>query len=113
MYKRQVLVGGSAFPASLRTRAEAAGVPVVATYGMSETCGGCVYDGVPLAGVRVELDAERIHLGGPMAFSGYRLRPDLTAQVLAGDLVRTQDRGRWSDGRLQVLGRIDVYKRQA
>ncbi len=102
-----VLVGGSAFPASLRTRAEAAGVPVVATYGMSETCGGCVYDGVPLAGVRVELDAERIHLGGPMAFSGYRLRPDLTAQVLAGDLVRTQDRGRWSDGRLQVLGRID------
>ena len=31
----------------------------------------------------------------------------MTAQVLAGDLVRTQDRGRWSDGRLQVLGRID------
>lgn len=102
-----VLVGGSAVPAALRQRAADAGVNVIATYGMSETCGGCVYDGVPLAGVRVELDGERISLGGPMAFSGYRLRPDLTAEVLAGDLVRTQDRGRWAAGRLQVLGRID------
>ncbi len=102
-----VLLGGGAVPAGLRERADAAGVRVVATYGMSETCGGCVYDGVPLDGVRVDLDAGRISLGGPMAFAGYRLRPDLTAAVLDGDLVRTQDRGRWADGRLQVLGRLD------
>lgn len=102
-----VLVGGSAMPAALRQRAAESGVKVVATYGMSETCGGCVYDGVPLAGVRVRLDGERICLGGSMAFSGYRLRPELTAEVLSGDLVRTQDRGRWTDGRLQVLGRLD------
>ncbi len=102
-----VLVGGGALPAGLRARAAQAGVNLVATYGMSETCGGCVYDGVPLAGVRVELSDERISLGGPMAFSGYRLRPDLTAAVLDGDLVRTRDRGRWADGRLQVLGRLD------
>ena len=102
-----VLVGGSAVPAELRDRAGAEGVTVVATYGMSETCGGCVYDGVPLSGVRVELDGERISLGGPLAFSGYRLRPDLTAEVLDGDLVHTRDRGRWSSGRLQVLGRLD------
>lgn len=102
-----VLVGGSALPDGLRSRAREAGVHLVATYGMSETCGGCVYDGVPLAGVRVELDAGRIALGGPMSFSGYRLRPDLTAEVLDGDLVRTRDRGSWADGRLQVLGRLD------
>jgi o-succinylbenzoate---CoA ligase len=102
-----VLLGGGALPAGLRDRALAAGVKVVATYGMSETCGGCVYDGVPLRGVRVDLDEGRISLGGPMAFAGYRLRPDLTAAVLDGDLVRTQDRGRWADGRLQVLGRVD------
>ena len=102
-----VLLGGSAVPAGLRERASAAGVRVVATYGMSETCGGCVYDGVPLDGVRVELDQGRISLGGPMAFAGYRLRPDLTAGVLDGDLVHTRDRGQWLDGRLQVLGRID------
>lgn len=102
-----VLVGGGALPAGLRERATAAGVNVVATYGMSETCGGCVYDGEPLPGVRVELDGERIVLGGRMVFSGYRGRPDLTAAVLDGDRVRTADRGRWGSGRLQVLGRLD------
>ena len=50
---------------------------VVTTYGMTETCGGCVYDGRPLDGVSVELaDDGRIMIGGPMLFSGYRLRPD-------------------------------------
>ena len=39
-----VLIGGAAFPPQLRERAVRAGVPVVATYGMSETAGGCVYD---------------------------------------------------------------------
>lgn len=102
-----VLVGGSAMPPGLRERAADQGVRIVATYGMSETCGGCVYDGVPLDGVRVELDQERISLGGPMAFLGYRLRPELTRKVLDGDLVRTNDRGRWAEGRLTVLGRTD------
>lgn len=102
-----VLLGGSAIPAGLVARASAAGITVVTTYGASETCGGCVYDGRPLDGVRVELDGDRISLGGPMAFAGYRLRPELTASVLAGDLVRTSDRGRFADGRLEVLGRID------
>jgi len=102
-----VLVGGSAIPPGLVERAAAAGIRAVTTYGASETCGGCVYDGFPLDGVRVELDDDRIGLGGPMAFAGYRLRPELTAAVLDGDLVRTSDRGRFADGRLQVLGRVD------
>jgi o-succinylbenzoate---CoA ligase len=102
-----VLLGGSAVPASLLARASAAGLTVVTTYGASETCGGCVYDGLALSGMRIELDDERISLGGPMAFSGYRLRPDLTAAVLHGDLVVTNDRGRMRDGSLEVLGRFD------
>lgn len=102
-----VLLGGSAIPPALVARAEEAGIRAVTTYGASETCGGCVYDGRPLDGVRVELDGDRIGLGGPMAFAGYRLRPDLTAAVLDGDLVRTSDRGRFADGRLHVLGRVD------
>ena len=103
-----VLLGGSAIPSGLVARARAAGIRAVTTYGASETCGGCVYDGRPLDGVRVELDGEQIGLGGPMAFAGYRLRPDLTAAVLAGDLVRTSDRGvLLPDGSLQVLGRMD------
>lgn len=102
-----VLVGGGAVPPHVRERAADADVPVVVTYGMSETCGGCVYDGLPLDGVRVAFEGERVLLGGPMAFLGYRLRPDLTAEVLRGDVVRTTDRGEWRDGRLRVLGRLD------
>ena len=75
-----MLLGGAAAPAGLLAAARAAGVPVVTTYGMTETCGGCVYDGVPLDGVRVkirdddEAAADRIWIGGPVLFSGYRGR---------------------------------------
>src|SRR6266704_206455 len=67
-----VLLGGAASPAGLLAAARAARVPVGTTYGMTETCGGCVYDGVPLGGVRVEIrDDERIWIAGPVLFSGY------------------------------------------
>jgi O-succinylbenzoic acid--CoA ligase len=69
-----VLLGGAAAPAGLLAAAQDAGVPVVTTYGMTETCGGCVYDGIALDGVRVEVRGEsgRIWIGGPVLFSGYR-----------------------------------------
>lgn len=67
-----VLVGGAALPEALRTRARDEGVRLVASYGMTETCGGCVYDGRPLDGVRVWLDPDgRIHLSGPVLARGY------------------------------------------
>ncbi len=103
-----VLVGGAALDPGLRARAQAAGVRVVTTYGMSETAGGCVYDGVPLDGVRVRIDAEGgIRLGGPTLASGYLGRPGETASAFDGGWFRTGDLGRWRDGRLQVLGRSD------
>ncbi len=102
-----VLVGGSAISPTLVQRAGEAGIRLVVTYGMAETCGGCVYDGVPLADVRVSLDGDRITLAGPMVFSGYRFDPQATAAVLRGDTVLTRDRGRWVDGRLEVIGRVD------
>ena len=76
-----VLVGGAATPAGLLARARAAGIPVVTTYGMSETCGGCVYDGRPLAGVTITVDGagpERVgavRLTGAVVARGYRGRP--------------------------------------
>ena len=102
-----VLVGAAATRADLLARARDAGVRVATTYGMTETAGGCVYDGVPLDGVEAGLDGDRILLGGPTLFSGYRLRPDLTAEALVGGRFRTADRGSLRDGRLEVLGRID------
>lgn len=107
-----VLLGGAAASADLLDAARAAGARVVTTYGMSETCGGCVYDGVPLDGVTVDLDADgRIRIAGPVLAAGYRGRPDLDAELFesAGGVrrLRTSDLGRWVDGRLEVLGRAD------
>jgi O-succinylbenzoic acid--CoA ligase len=107
-----VLLGGAAAPQSLLDQARAAGVPVVTTYGMTETCGGCVYDGRPLDGVRVEIrDAEagpgsgRIWVGGPVLFSGYL---GAAGPGPRDGWFRTGDLGRVdAAGRLTVRGRAD------
>lgn len=104
-----VLVGGAAVEPGLRRAAADAGVHVVATYGMSETCGGCVYDGLPLDGVAVAVGSDgRVRIAGPTLFDGYDGCPHLTAEVLRDGWLLTSDLGRLDeDGRLQVLGRID------
>lgn len=102
-----VLIGGGPMPSRVRENASAAGVRVVRTYGMSETCGGCVYDGVPLDGVAVRLDDGRVSLGGPMLASGYRnpVDPDPFAEP---GWFRTDDLGAVDDsGTLRILGRVD------
>lgn len=106
---RTVLLGGGPIDPGLRARAAAAGVAVVATYGSAETCGGCVYDGVPLDGVGLAIGAGgRVRLSGPVLFDGYQGDPDLTAAVLQDGWFLTSDAGRLDeDGRLQLLGRLD------
>ena len=100
-----VLLGGAAAPPGLLTAARDAGVPVVTTYGMTETCGGCVYDGVPLDGVRAEVrDDGRIWISGPVLFSGYLGG----ARAPADGWFRTGDLGALdAAGRLTVRGRAD------
>ena len=104
-----VLVGGARLDPALRARALDAGVRVVSTYGMSETCGGCVYDGRPLDGVAVKIGADaRVRIGGPVVFTGYDGQPELTAAAKEGDWFVTQDLGRIDhDGLLEVTGRVD------
>ena len=81
-----VLLGGAAAAPSLLARAAEAGVSVTTTYGMSETAGGCVYDGRPLACTTVRGDADgRLHLGGATLAEGYLGRPDLTAAAFSTD----------------------------
>jgi len=106
---RWILLGGGAVPAALVAAATDAGARVVATYGMTETCGGVVYDGVPLPGVRVAIGEDgSIALAGPMVMRGYRLRPDATAAVLRDGWFQTSDAGELDpSGRLRVLGRSD------
>jgi len=104
-----VLIGAAATPPALLDRARDHGITIVTTYGMTETSGGCVYDGRPLANVNVATtEQERITIRGPVVFAGYRLRPDLTAAALADGCYRTDDLGRIRpDGTLEVLGRAD------
>ncbi|MCQ4121913.1 o-succinylbenzoate--CoA ligase [Rhodococcus tibetensis] len=102
-----VLLGGAATPASVLQRAQDSGITVVRTYGMSETCGGCVYDGVPLDGARVRIERDgRVLLGGPMLASGYRGIPDHLAFAEPG-WFRTDDAGSLTDGILSITGRLD------
>src|SRR6201999_3878487 len=77
-----VLLGGAAAPEPLLGRARAAEGRVVTTYGMTETAGGCVYDGQPLDGVTVRIDGAgrvgRIALAGPVLATGYLDAPEET-----------------------------------
>jgi len=113
---RAILLGGAAPPAGLAPN-------VVSTYGMTETCGGVVYDGVPLEGVEVAVEdgtggtaggashgggqwaAGELLVRGPMLFRAYR---DGLDPKLPGGWLPTGDAG-WIDGegRLQVSGRIE------
>ncbi|MGH3706571.1 MAG: o-succinylbenzoate--CoA ligase [Pseudonocardiaceae bacterium] len=104
-----VLLGGAATPEGLLQQARAAGVRVLTTYGMTETAGGCVYDGWPLDGVQVRVDrAGRIELAGPTLATGYLEAPGETAEAFRDGWFQTCDLGRLTEqGRLQVLGRAD------
>ena len=124
-----VLLGGAAADPALLDRARGAGVTVVTTYGMSETGGGCVYNGRPLEGVEIAIQAPdtegagRILISGPVLAEDYLHTPgDSPAGSPGGGpddgegfhrsgasrLLATSDRGRLHpDGRLEVLGRLD------
>lgn len=124
---RVILLGGAAPPEGLVEAARAAGARVVTSYGLTETSGGCVYDGVPLDGVEVAVGGEahpgrdqadpgrggtdpgRVHVRGRVLMTGYHGRADLTGEAFDdGGWLRTADLGRWGgDGRLEVVGRAD------
>lgn len=120
-----VLVGGAAAGAGLLDRALDAGLPVLATYGMTETCSqvatvapgrarrdlGTV--GTPLEGMQVSVLSEigepcapgqmgQITVSGPAVSPGYLGEPARMEAHVTGDLG-------WFDaaGRLTVAGRAD------
>ncbi len=100
-----ILVGGQAAAFEVVEALKAHGLKIVITYGMTETCGGCVYDGVPLDGVRVELVGSRIAITGAVLADSI-LDGDSAAEI--GEQFVTSDLGEFdASGRLQILGRID------
>jgi o-succinylbenzoate---CoA ligase len=105
-----VLLGGGHVSGELRAAAEARGARIVSTYGLTESCGGVVYDGVPFEGTELRIgDDARIELRGPTIMEGYRHDPAATGATFTTDgWFLTADAG-WVDdeGRLHVSGRLD------
>lgn len=127
-----ILLGGSAASPVLLERARGLGARVVTTYGMSETCGGCVYDNRPLEGIRIRIEPHedapdsvaaegpapladegsgRIWLGGPAITAGYLDDDAQTARhirLIDGQRwYRTDDLGTWDGRLLEIAGRAD------
>ncbi|MBU3688040.1 MAG: AMP-dependent synthetase [Acidimicrobiales bacterium mtb01] len=79
---------------------------VIATYGLTETGSGVVYDGWALDGVELSIgDEDEVLVRGPMLMRGYR---DGITSIDAGGWLHTRDSGSLDrDGRLSVSGRLD------
>ena len=95
---KAVLVGGAALSKTLRNQAELAGIKVITTYGMTETCGGCVYDGVALEDIEIEIRNGKICIKGPVLASSI---------PLIDGWFETSDLGEFNNDQLVVIGRSD------
>lgn len=105
-----IVVGAAALDRATRASAQLRGARVFQTYGMTETCGGAAYDGVPIADVEMRISTDGlIEVRGPTLFSGYRHDPQATTEAFTLDgWFRTRDLGSLDDdGLLTVHGRDD------
>ena len=113
-----LLVGGGPLDPGLRAGAEALGAAIVETYGLTESCGGVVYNGSAFRGTEIRIgdgtdmpsgEVGRIELFGPTLMSGYRGDPAATGAAFdMRGWLRTADAGSIDgDGRLRVEGRLD------
>ncbi|WP_258069902.1 AMP-binding protein [Arthrobacter sp. SX1312] len=107
-----ILLGGAPAGASLRSLARSQDLKIVETYGMSETCGGCVYDGTPLDGVELRSVEGRLRIGGPVLADGYLDAPGTTEEKFVFNSGQrwfvTDDAGEVAtDDSVTVHGRLD------
>ena len=105
---KSVLVGGAALDRKLSESARDAGINVVESYGMTETCGGCVYDGTPLGNNKIEInEAGLIGISTTSLATTYLNDPLGWNTKFSEGIFWTSDRGEIVDGKLRILGRAD------
>ena len=90
-----ILIGGQRPDGSVIESLRKEGVNLVTSYGMTETSGGCIYNGETLDGVELKLDDQLISIAGPVLANGL------------GPWFQTNDLGELVDGKLKVTGRAD------
>ena len=123
---RCVLLGGGPAPRLLLDRCAALGVPVVQTYGLTETCsqlatlapeealrrpgsaGKALYPNELRINAVADDGAGEILVRGPVVMAGYANQPDATRAAIVDGWLHTGDIGRIdADGYLYVLDRRD------
>lgn len=115
---RAVLLGGDAASPSLLATAAARNVPVVTTYGMTETCSQIststpgespsvdAGSGRPLSGTEVRIEGGVIHVRGPTLLTRYVPAERYPAPLSEDGWFATGDLGRIdAAGRIHVTGR--------
>jgi O-succinylbenzoic acid--CoA ligase len=105
---KSVLVGGAALDKKLAEQARAAGINVIESYGMTETCGGCVYDGLPIGDTSVEINKDGlIKISTASLATTYLNDPPGWSSKLENGNFLTSDLGEINNGKLRVTGRAD------
>ena len=105
---KSVLVGGAALDRKLRDQARTAGINIVESYGMTETCGGCVYDGLPIGDTSVEINKDGlIKISTASLATTYLNDTSGWSSKLEDGYFLTSDLGEIKGGKLTVTGRAD------
>ena len=91
-----VLIGGQRPDFAVMQKLKAMGVNLITTYGMTETSGGCVYDGEPIGDTQLRISDDLLEVSGSV------LANNLPQWFPTNDLARFD-----SSGKLEVLGRAD------
>jgi o-succinylbenzoate---CoA ligase len=101
-YFHKVIVGAGSMRTELRAKLSELAIPIVSSYGLTETCGGIVWDGMPLSSVAISLnEIGEVLIESAMNASGYR---DSTEDLT---VINTHDLGDLSSGKLKIIGRSD------
>jgi O-succinylbenzoic acid--CoA ligase len=105
---KAVLVGGAALDNKLADQSRDAGINIVESYGMTETCGGCVYDGVAIGDTSIAIDEDGlIKISSAMLATTYLNNSSSWSAKFKNGYFLTSDLGEIKDGRLKVIGRAD------
>lgn len=99
---KAVLLGGAMVPGTLLEEAKSRHIPIVRSYGMTETASGIALDGMPFPGVELKVDSDRLlHIKSPSLMQGY-LNGTNTEQWF-----KTKDLAHLENGKVTILGRAD------
>lgn len=102
-----IVTGLTSHDRLLRAAPEA-GLEIIPGYGIPESCGLCVLDGKPVAGVHVATIGDRIWLSGICMMTGYLGKPGQVEWVSRGRRrwLRSKDAGHMRGPRLVVDGKM-------